>query len=175
MWYLKKNASKLQQKNATYSAAKEPFPLSGKKDGKTYCCNKRDWTNFWTKHIFSLILYTVDHFDVKLPLMLLKKELLIACSNSCLFYRDIKKCKIVYRRIICNHFGTLAWTRPMHYASKTLFNIWNQYKQLFQKSINLTLQNDLLRCVGFYNWLKWNVCYHCRKQKRVIIIGGEKM
>jgi len=29
-----KNASKLQQKNATYSEAKEPFPLSGKKDGK---------------------------------------------------------------------------------------------------------------------------------------------
>ena len=37
---------------------------------------------------FSLIIYAVDHFDVKLSFNVDKKESLIACSNSCILYRD---------------------------------------------------------------------------------------
>ena len=37
---------------------------------------------------FSLIVYAVDHFDVKLSFNVDNKESLIACSNSCILYRD---------------------------------------------------------------------------------------
>jgi hypothetical protein len=61
-----KNASKLQQKNATYSAAKEPFPLSGKKDGQNLMLQQKGIELIsGLKTFFSSIVYTVDHFDVK--------------------------------------------------------------------------------------------------------------
>ena len=84
-----KNASKLQQKNATYSEAKEPFPLSGKKRWQNLMLQQKGIELIsGLKTFFSLIIYIVDHFDVKLCLIFIKNCVL---HTTVVFRREEQK------------------------------------------------------------------------------------